>query len=420
MSRALKPDRWLTLVYKHKDLSLWQAIVEACEDSGLRFVNSIWQDVKIRSTRQIESPDVNPQGDMYLNFRKMSKPQFEQIYGKPMPIQIPTRANYVEHEIERLIVAYLGADIELLTAGVLQQVLNSRIIGDSQNPLSGVSSDIGNVLGGGKFAKWQPNGGKPQWIMASPVQLDRSLGATDRARYYVFDFLREYGEASEGQLRRHLLSRMAESRDHQQMQADVTALLRNIGTEIAPHQWRLDFEQLHGYKQLRLLFEPSQADELRRQVERRLFGSDIRPLRADLEGIALLRNRLRDANKSNPKFGPQQKHLFEVLQALVRRIETEFGDQIDRVVAVGDWAKYGIDLRNLPYDDVIVQIVTRLPERPFSLYLRIAERVFANLGDEDIVVQFGLETLDEWRAGEEVARERGLGEALGIPILARA
>ena len=54
ISRVLKPDRWFTLVYKHKDLSLWQTIVAACEDSGLHYMNAVWQDLKILSTRQHE------------------------------------------------------------------------------------------------------------------------------------------------------------------------------------------------------------------------------------------------------------------------------------------------------------------------------------------------------------------------------
>lgn len=419
IARALKPERWLTLVYKHSDLSLWQIIVEACEDNGLHFVNAVWQDVKIRSTRQVENPNINPEGDMYLNFRKLPQPRFDRIYGRP-PVQLPTSANYVEHEIERLVVAYLGADIALLTAGVIQQVLNSRGFGNSQSDLAGLSLDISKVLGGPRFTTWHPDGEKPLWVTTPSTPLDPSLDATDRARYYVFEFLREHGEATEGELRQDLLTRLARRRDPGATSVDVTALLRNIGKEVAPHRWHLDLDKLLGYKQLRLLFQPSQADELRQRIERRHLTAEDQLLRVDLEGFALLRDRLSEANRVNAKFESQYKRLLGVLQMVLRRLETEFGDQIELVMAVGDWARHGVDLRNLPYDDVVFLVVVRAADRPFSLYLDVANRVFSDLGDEDILVQFRLETLAEWQHAAAVAEARGTMEMLGVPLLVRA
>ena len=156
IARALKHDRWFTLVYKHKDLSLWQTIVAACEDSGLHYVNAVWQNLTIKSTRQIENPNINPQGDMYLNFRKMTPSRFEFIYGQSPMLELPTRTNYVEHEIERIIVAYLGADIELITSGVIQQVLDSRAFHNYRENPTGVTEDIQKILRGPRFVhgKW--------------------------------------------------------------------------------------------------------------------------------------------------------------------------------------------------------------------------------------------------------------------------
>ncbi len=145
----------------------------------------------------------------------------------------------------------------------------------------------------------------------------------------------------------------------------------------------------------------------------------VNPLRVHKDGIALLRDRPRDSNLANPRFDPQQERLFEVLHAALRRLETEFADEIEKVVAVGDWARYGMDLRNLPFDDVVRLIVLRQRERPFSLFLQIADRVFADLGDDDILFQFRLATLEEWQAGAESTRQRRVPDAAGIPLLAR-
>jgi 16S rRNA G966 N2-methylase RsmD len=421
IARALKPERWLTLVYKHRDLSLWHTVVSSCEDSGLSFVNAVWQDLNIRSTRQIESPNINPNGDMYLNFRKLPPQRFTEIYGARSPLQLPTQVNYVEHEIERLIVSYLGADIALLTAGVLQQVLNSGNFRDDQDMLEGLKGDIGEVVNGSsRFTTWQPDGDKPLWVLAANASIDLTIDPIDRARYLVFDFLREQGEATEGEIRRHLLTRLAESHHIDAANIDVVALLRNVGTEVTRHRWRFDANKLLGYKQLRLLFRPSQADNLRHRIEQRRLNASDQPLQADLEGIALLRDRLKSANSGNAMFATQYGRLVEVLQAVLRRVETEFGDQVERVMAVGEWAKYGIDLRGLPFDDVVLLVVVRRPERPFELYMQIADRVFTNLSDEDILVQFRLETVAEWQQAKEAAQAHGINEALGIPLLVRA
>lgn len=147
-------------------------------------------------------------------------------------------------------------------------------------------------------------------------------------------------------------------------------------------------------------------------------GKDA-PLHVDRAGFALLHDRLREANTANPHFDRLEQRLLEDLHEALRRLEAKFADLIDRVVADGDWARYGIDLRNLPFDDVLLLIVVRQHERPFSLYWEIADRVFADLRDDNVIFQFRLATKDEWEADLASARQRGVSDALGIPLLAR-
>ena len=419
IARVLKQDRWFTLIYKHRDLSLWQTIVAACEDSGLHYMNAVWQNVKIPSTRQNESPNINPQGDMYLNFRKMSQRRFEIFYGQPQVLALPTRKNYVEHEIERLIVAYLGADIEVITSGVIQQVLDSRAFKNYRENPKGVTEDIEKVLKGPKFVTWKPDGGTVFWIMAPDVSLDSSLDAKDRERYYVFDLLREKGEVTEGTVRQHLLTQLSIEHDLEPIDTDVTALIRSVGREVKPHVWQFDSKKVTAYKQLRLLFRPSQADRIHGHIENYHGHINRKPLRLNPEGFALLSDLLSEANISNTHFETQYRHLLDVLHTILWRLGSGFEEQIERVMAVGDWARYGIDLRNLPYDDVVIQIVLRSSERPFKLYQQIAEEIFTDLPDEDILVQFRLITLQEWQRAELFAQAKSGEDALGIMLLAR-
>lgn len=166
-------------------------------------------------------------------------------------------------------------------------------------------------------------------------------------------------------------------------------------------------------------FVPTRGDGLATPGVGRASATLDQPLSVDTMGFAVLHDRLHDANRANPDFAQQFDRLVAVLQTLLHRLETCFGDVIDRVMAVGEWSRFGIDLRDLPYDEVVLLIVLRGDERPLSLYLQIAEEAFGNLDDQDILVQFQLSTLAEWHAAVHAASERGELDALGIPVLSR-
>lgn len=144
------------------------------------------------------------------------------------------------------------------------------------------------------------------------------------------------------------------------------------------------------------------------------------PAQINPEGFALLADLLSNANADNAHFEAQYSHLQDVLQTIFERLEKNFNELTEQVVAVGDWTLFGIDLRNLPYEDVIIQIVVNTPERPFSLYQQIAQEVFTDLQDEDIHIQFRLITLQEWQHAESLVKVNGQENTLGITLLSRS
>ena len=79
----------------------------------------------------------------------------------------------------------------------------------------------------------------------------------------------------------------------------------------------------------------------------------------------------------------------------------------------------GVDLRNIPFENILVHIVIRAEERPFEPYQEIAQRVFSNLNDDEILLQFHLMTLPEWQHAVSVSQLRGQEDALGLPLLTR-
>lgn len=418
VARALKPDRWFTLVYKHRDLSLWQSIVAACENSGLQYRNSVWQDVKITSTRQIECPNFNPKGDMYLNFRKMSRKRFEAIYPKAEVIDLPTRPNYFVKEIERFIVSYLGADIALITAGVIQQVLDSRAFRDYQGNPTSLEQDISKIVRQNPaFTTWQFNS-ETYWVLSTQAQVDLSLPAIDRARYYVFELLREKNEATEGEVSTHLLTKFSNEPIGQTLADDIPALLRQVGRVISHRRWQFDETRVTRYKQLRLFFQSASADQLRERIQARDLFHEA-PLRPNYEGLASLYDRLHEANVANKNFEAQWGKLLKILKLILQRMLDNFEDQIEKVLAFGEWAQQGVDLRNTPFEDILLQIVLRSEDRPLSLYQEIAERAFSNLNDDEILIQFHLLTTKEWQHALVTAQLRQQEGALGLSILDR-
>ncbi len=269
------------------------------------------------------------------------------------------------------------------------------------------------------FAQWKLDDGGLLWVMNPEHPLDPSLGVADRARYHVFSFLREKGEATEGEVSKHLFMRLAQERDGETLRSSVLRLLATVGHEVAPHRWRFDLSKVVDYKQLRLLFRPSRADEIRERIERHVAQVEEPALRLDLDGIAALRDRLREANTANRQFASHCARLMEVLQTVLWRLESGFGDQVELALAAGDWATEGVDLRNLPFEDIVIDVVVRTNDRSFELYWRLAEEVFTNLRDEDILVQFRLRTYGEWTRAVTQAEATGRRAALGLPLLTR-
>jgi 16S rRNA G966 N2-methylase RsmD len=415
IAKALKQDRWFTLVYKHRDLSLWQNIVAACERCGLQYINSVWQDVRITSTRQIECPNINPKGDMYLNFRKMSRRKFETVYPKADVVDIPTRPNYLLKEVERLIVSYLGADITLITAGAIQQILDSRAF--SQGNPSSLEQDIPKLVRQSPaFTTWQLNN-ETFWVLSSQTLIDLSLPAIDRARYYVFDWLREKGEATEGDVSTHLLTQFSNEPVIEIVASDVPALLRQVGREISHRRWQFDETRVTRYKQLRLFFQTANVDRLRQRIQDREVQEAA--LRPNYEGLASLYDSLHRANTDNSSFEAQWGRLLKILKLILQRMLDSFEDQIEKVLAFGEWAQHGVDLRNTSFEDTILQIVLRSEDRPLSLYKEIAEKAFSNLNDDGILMQFHLMTSSEWAHATDIARSREQQDALGISVLDR-
>lgn len=68
--RVLKPNRWMTLVFTHKDPSVFTRIVEGAEKAGFTFVNAVSQATARPTFHKINNTVTVLRGQMMINFKK--------------------------------------------------------------------------------------------------------------------------------------------------------------------------------------------------------------------------------------------------------------------------------------------------------------------------------------------------------------
>ena len=76
VSQVLKPHGWLSLVFEHKNVAFYSAIIEAAEDEGLHHSNTVLQSLDVVwSMHKKKNPMRVLSGELILNFRRTPKPQ---------------------------------------------------------------------------------------------------------------------------------------------------------------------------------------------------------------------------------------------------------------------------------------------------------------------------------------------------------
>lgn len=389
ISTALKKEHWFTLVYKHRDLTLWGSIINACEENGLEYINAVWQKVNIPTTRQLENPNINPSGDMYLNFRKLSKKNTP----KSNKVDIPNFLNYVEKDTERIIVTYLGADIELLYSSLVRNFLNSRLSILFEENTRRLNGFLKQCLELPKFQVWKPANDREQWILNDAYKIDESISSVDRLRYYLFEYLLVNTEKSEGDINKHLLTIAAAQNIKVLGNFNIRALLPEVAEEVQQRYWKFSPNSVTKYKQLRLFFEPSRADIiLEAYAHNSLRAAYLQP---DFDGLFSLYQNLVNANRGNSEFDEQYSSLFKSIKEIGNKLDAYFAKQIHSIIAYGEWVDLGIDLRDYETEEIIIGIVLNTEDASYKMHKLISEKVFLNLND-DFLIQFNLITSSDW------------------------
>lgn len=155
-----------------------------------------------------------------------------------------------------------------------------------------------------------------------------------------------------------------------------------------------------------------------------VLAPDDRPLRLNQAGLDLIRRRLEAANRDNPDFAAQRDRLLAAVTQALDGLLAHFAPEIERVVARGDWALEGIDLRALPdAEDIVLEIVHRSERPSFPFAERVSRTVWSTVRRayiESFLLQFSVLPLPQWRHALTYAQSSGWGEeGIGIPLLTR-
>lgn len=155
-----------------------------------------------------------------------------------------------------------------------------------------------------------------------------------------------------------------------------------------------------------------------------VLATDDRPLRLNHAGLDLIRRRLDDANRTNPDFTAQRDRLLGAVMEALNGLLLHLAPEIERVLARGDWALEGIDLRTLPdAEDVQLEIIHRADRLDFEFGVRVSRRVWSSINrtyGTEFLLQFTLLPLPLWQRARAWVRGHGRDEGtLGVPLLVR-
>lgn len=79
MCQVLKWNGWLSIVFAHKDLSYWNVLIEAAQDEGFEYANTVVQESFQSSRHKRANPLSVLSGELILNLQKKRQPRRIQV-----------------------------------------------------------------------------------------------------------------------------------------------------------------------------------------------------------------------------------------------------------------------------------------------------------------------------------------------------
>jgi len=179
MSKVIKQDCWLSLVFHHKEARLWYAIRDAAKDCGFEYKNTVVQPSKLKSWHKVSNPLKVLSTELIVNFQKKKESVFIADYD-----HIPAK-KLILNSAEREIIKRGGALLEEIMGAVVPDLFEHNLI---DKAATSTTDDVLRLLGQEFYLDKRTN----LWHIKeeNKKKIGQYIPTKDRIRYYATSLLR--------------------------------------------------------------------------------------------------------------------------------------------------------------------------------------------------------------------------------------
>lgn len=176
MFKVLKFNRWMTIVFSHKDPAYWDAIIKSAQKYGFEYVNTVVQPSTTPSLHKRQNPLKVLSGEFALNFRKVKSPRTIAI-GK-IGVDV---VQLIKEVAEHTIVMSSGATTEQIYSALIPKLLENGLLGEMKKELEDITPLLREEF---EFSESEGN-----WRIRPNFKLGNFIPLEDRIRFYLIDYL---------------------------------------------------------------------------------------------------------------------------------------------------------------------------------------------------------------------------------------
>ena len=196
--KILKPGRWLSIVFQHKDSAIWSALVNGFKDIGFQYRSTVVQRTFNTSIHKKKNPLNVLAEQLILNFTKSTK-----TVVAFRSVDIPVKDLVIE-AANKAIILYDGATLDDIYNTVTPALIEAGLLHQSKNVLDNIESMLS-----GHFA-FDKNSGK--FKFKSNSYLKSNLGTSDRVVLYLRSVFNKSGNPTLDQIVTSVLPNLTEDR----------------------------------------------------------------------------------------------------------------------------------------------------------------------------------------------------------------
>jgi DNA modification methylase len=197
--KVLKPGRWLSIVFQHKDSSIWSSLVSSFKDIGFQYRNTVVQRTFLSSIHKKKNPLKVLSEQLILNFTKSTK-----TVVSFKSVDIPIK-DLVLEATKKAILLYDGATLDDIYNTLTPVLIESGHLHKAKDVLD----NLEHIL----IEHFSFNKDNQKYRFKSGSYLKTNFGTSDRLVLYLRSVFNKTGNASLDQIITSVLPTIAEDRD---------------------------------------------------------------------------------------------------------------------------------------------------------------------------------------------------------------